>query len=110
MRRRRRWRRWRPGSRCASVGGPTTRRSPPGHRRGSRLDRPAQERLEAALDESVRCALELGGTITGEHGVGQYKLRWLPWEQTEELRTLQRRIKEVFDPLGILNPGKAIVS
>ena len=70
----------------------------------------AQERLEAALDASVRCALDLGGTITGEHGVGQYKLRWLPWEQSDEIRALQARIKDVFDPRGILNPGKAIVS
>lgn len=66
------------------------------------------ERLHAALDESVRVALKLGGTITGEHGVGQYKLRWLPWEQSEEVMGIQRRIKELFDPRWILNPGKAI--
>lgn len=70
----------------------------------------AQERLERALDESVRSALDLGGTITGEHGVGQYKRRWLAWEQSSEVLALQARIKKVFDPLGILNPGKAIVS
>ncbi|MCU1632449.1 MAG: FAD-linked oxidase [Micrococcaceae bacterium] len=70
----------------------------------------AQERLEAALDESIRCALDLGGTITGEHGVGQYKRRWLAWEQSPEVLRLQAEIKKVFDPLGILNPGKAIVS
>lgn len=67
-------------------------------------------RLELALDESVRLALDVGGTITGEHGVGQYKLRWLAWEQGEEVLELQRRIKEVFDPRGILNPGKAIIA
>lgn len=70
----------------------------------------AQERLEAALNESVRCALDLGGTITGEHGVGQYKRRWLSWEQSHEVLALQARIKEVFDPLNILNPGKAIIA
>ncbi|KNC20416.1 FAD-linked oxidase [Arthrobacter sp. RIT-PI-e] len=70
----------------------------------------ARGRLEAALDDSVRTALDLGGTITGEHGVGQYKLRWLGWEQSAAVLELQRRIKEVFDPLGILNPGKAIGS
>ncbi|MBG6218588.1 glycolate oxidase [Arthrobacter sp. CAN_A6] len=76
----------------------------------SRADGPAAlERLGVALDESVRIALEFGGTITGEHGVGQYKLRWLPWEQADEVLELQRRIKDVFDPRGILNPGKAIV-
>ncbi|WP_051427170.1 FAD-linked oxidase C-terminal domain-containing protein [Arthrobacter sp. H20] len=67
-------------------------------------------RLELALDESVRLALELGGTITGEHGVGQYKLRWLPWEQGEQVLELQRQIKDLFDPRGILNPGKAITA
>ena len=70
----------------------------------------AQERLEEALDESVRCALDLGGTITGEHGVGQYKRRWLAWEQSPAVLELQSRIKQVFDPLNILNPGKAIIS
>ncbi|APF41767.1 FAD-binding oxidoreductase [Neomicrococcus aestuarii] len=65
-------------------------------------------RLERALDDSIRSALAIGGTITGEHGVGQYKLRWLGWEQSEQVRELQYKIKEVFDPQGILNPGKAI--
>ncbi|PPB47869.1 FAD-binding oxidoreductase [Arthrobacter pityocampae] len=72
--------------------------------------RRAQDRLNEALDESVRLALDFGGTITGEHGVGQYKLRWLAWEQSPAVLELQVRIKEVFDPLGILNPGKAIVA
>mgnify|MGYP000060326428 CR=1 FL=1 len=67
-----------------------------------------QPRLDAALDESIAVALSLGGTITGEHGVGQYKLRWLPAEQQEEVLVLQRRLKSLFDPAGMLNPGKAI--
>lgn len=66
--------------------------------------------LNAALDESIDKALELGGTITGEHGIGQYKLKWLPLEQAESVLQLQRRIKDLFDPQGILNPGKAITS
>jgi glycolate oxidase len=65
-------------------------------------------RLNAALDDSIAVALEMGGTITGEHGIGQYKLRWLGLEQPEPLRKLQHQIKELFDPQGILNPGKAI--
>jgi glycolate oxidase len=64
--------------------------------------------LQAALDESIDVALAMGGTITGEHGVGQYKLRWLPLEQRAEVLDLQRRIRSLFDPLGILNPGKAV--
>lgn len=72
------------------------------------VDTAAMRRLNTALDASIVAALEMGGTITGEHGVGQYKLRWLGLEQPEPLRQLQRRIKDLFDPAGILNPGKAI--
>ena len=64
--------------------------------------------LNAALDESIDKALELGGTITGEHGIGQYKLRWLPLEQAQNVLEIQQNIKRLFDPQGILNPGKAI--
>lgn len=66
-------------------------------------------RLDAALEESVRAALAVGGTITGEHGVGTVKREWLGWEQSAEVIELQRKIKAVFDPQGLLNPGKAIV-
>ncbi|MGM0931621.1 MAG: FAD-binding oxidoreductase [Actinomycetota bacterium] len=64
--------------------------------------------LNAALDESIDVGLALGGTITGEHGVGQYKVRWLGREQSEEVLELQRRLKDVFDPQRLLNPGKAL--
>ena len=74
----------------------------------SAVDADAMERLGAALDKSITVALAMGGTITGEHGIGQFKLRWLGLEQKEPVRELQRRIKELFDPAGILNPGKAI--
>jgi glycolate oxidase len=62
--------------------------------------------VEAAVAEIVRAAVELGGTITGEHGVGLAKRDFLSLEQGPELIALQRRLKAVFDPLGILNPGK----
>ncbi len=77
-------------------------------RQDSAVDEGAMDRLNLALDASIDAALEMGGTITGEHGIGQYKLRWLGLEQPEPVRELQRRIKELFDPAGILNPGKAI--
>ncbi|RDV11276.1 FAD-binding protein [Arthrobacter sp. RT-1] len=77
-------------------------------RQGSTVNAAALARLQQVLDESITVALDMGGTITGEHGVGQYKLRWLGQEQPEPVRELQRRIKELFDPAGILNPGKAI--
>ncbi|BCW18167.1 FAD-linked oxidase [Arthrobacter sp. NtRootA9] len=77
-------------------------------RQADAVDPDAMERLQSALDHSITEALAMGGTITGEHGVGQYKLRWLGQEQPEAVRELQRRIKDLFDPSGILNPGKAI--
>lgn len=59
-----------------------------------------------AADELFRAALRLGGTLTGEHGVGVLKRRWLVDELGEDQWELQREITRVFDPLGILNPGK----
>ncbi|MFC4536965.1 FAD-binding oxidoreductase [Sphaerisporangium dianthi] len=62
----------------------------------------------AAADEVFRAALDLGGTLTGEHGVGLLKRRWLGLESGPVVTEVQQGIKAVFDPLGILNPGKAI--
>lgn len=59
-----------------------------------------------AADDLFRSALRLGGTLTGEHGVGVLKRRWLVDELGEDQWELQREITRVFDPLGILNPGK----
>ncbi len=59
-----------------------------------------------AADDLFRAALRLGGTLTGEHGVGVLKRRWLVDELGEDQWELQRQITRVFDPLGILNPGK----
>jgi glycolate oxidase len=63
-------------------------------------------RVDEAVAAMLRAAIELGGTITGEHGVGLAKRDFLELEQGRELVALQRRLKAVFDPLGILNPGK----
>ncbi len=64
------------------------------------------EHVWNAADEVFRAALQLGGTLTGEHGVGLLKRRWLADELGDDQVELQRQIKAVFDPLGILNPGK----
>ncbi len=61
-----------------------------------------------AADELFQACLRLGGTLTGEHGVGILKRRWLRDELGDDVMELQRGLKAVFDPLGILNPGKAI--
>jgi glycolate oxidase len=71
-------------------------------------DPAARKRAELALDDIVVAALELGGTVTGEHGVGTLKRAHLGRELGDANLALQRRIKATFDPSGILNPGKAI--
>ncbi|MFE0727783.1 FAD-binding oxidoreductase [Streptomyces antibioticus] len=63
-------------------------------------------RARASFDEIMALGLELGGTITGEHGVGVLKKEWLAREIGPVGVEMQRGIKQVFDPLGILNPGK----
>jgi glycolate oxidase len=63
-------------------------------------------RVAAAVADVLREAVDLGGTITGEHGVGLAKRDFLEYEQGPELVALQRRLKAVFDPDGLLNPGK----
>ncbi|MBN9215802.1 MAG: FAD-linked oxidase [Microbacterium sp. SCN 70-200] len=60
----------------------------------------------AAADDLFRAALRLGGTLTGEHGIGVLKRRWLRDELGDDQWELQRQIARVFDPTGILNPGK----
>ncbi len=62
----------------------------------------------AAADEVFTAALELGGTLTGEHGVGIIKRRWLGDEIGEESMAVHRSIKDALDPLGIMNPGKVL--
>jgi glycolate oxidase len=64
------------------------------------------ERVWQAADDMFAAALRLGGTLTGEHGVGILKRRWLGLELGDDQVELQRQVKAVFDPLGILNPGK----
>ena len=71
---------------------------------GSNDDVP--EQIWAAADELFLAALRLGGTLTGEHGIGILKRRWLRDELGDDQLELQRQIKAVFDPSGILNPGK----
>src|SRR5207248_1212702 len=66
-------------------------------------DRP---RVDEAVEAIVRTAVELGGTITGEHGVGLAKKKFLALEQGSELIALQRKLQRFFDPAGIMNPGK----
>jgi glycolate oxidase len=61
-----------------------------------------------AADEIFQLALTLGGTVTGEHGVGVLKRAWLERELGPAGYGLQQQIKALFDPHRILNPGKAV--
>ncbi|WP_371517966.1 FAD-binding oxidoreductase [Kitasatospora sp. NBC_01300] len=65
-------------------------------------------RAQRSFDEIMALGLELGGTITGEHGVGLLKRDWLARELGPVALDLQRQLKAVFDPLGIMNPGKMV--
>jgi glycolate oxidase len=64
------------------------------------------ERAESTFGEIMRLGLALGGTITGEHGVGYLKRQWLPRELDDGSRRIHLAVKRSLDPAGILNPGK----
>jgi glycolate oxidase len=62
--------------------------------------------VERAIERLMRATVALGGTLSGEHGIGLSKRAYLPIEQGPELIGLQQRLKAVFDPSALLNPGK----
>ncbi|MCK8670013.1 FAD-binding protein [Rhodococcus sp. HM1] len=62
-------------------------------------------RAHAAFGQIMDLAIGLGGTITGEHGVGRLKKAWLPDQVGPDVMDLTRRVKEALDPNAILNPG-----
>lgn len=63
-------------------------------------------RVDEAFEEIFEAAIRLGGTITGEHGVGMVKAPYLEWKIGEAGMGVMKAIKQSFDPLNILNPGK----
>jgi glycolate oxidase len=73
-----------------------------------RADPAAVARAEEAFGAVMDVALALGGTITGEHGVGTLKRAWLRPQLGDDVAALAARIKDALDPRGILNPGKAL--
>lgn len=72
----------------------------------NKTDPDENKRAHAAVDTLFDTTLALGGTITGEHGVGITKMKYLPREIGAGELALMKGIKQVFDPLNILNPGK----
>jgi glycolate oxidase len=71
-----------------------------------RHDPDAAARAGTAFDEVMEAALRLGGTITGEHGIGTLKARHLAQQLGPEVLRMTRAVKAALDPDGILNPGK----
>jgi glycolate oxidase len=71
-------------------------------------DAAAAGRAQQAFEQIMTLALSLGGTITGEHGVGRTKKGTLPAQLGADVMALSHRIKQALDPQGILNPGAVL--
>jgi glycolate oxidase len=63
-------------------------------------------RIDRAIFGLMQAVVALGGTLSGEHGIGVLKAPFLPLEQSRDLIALERDVKRVFDPQNLLNPGK----
>ncbi|HLA50931.1 MAG TPA: FAD-linked oxidase C-terminal domain-containing protein [Thermodesulfobacteriota bacterium] len=77
---------------------------PEGFNQGS--DKDEFERAEKAVKEIFELVLDLGGTISGEHGIGISKMPYVGMELSQPAIEVMKKIKQVLDPKGILNPGK----
>ncbi|MBQ4326726.1 MAG: FAD/FMN-containing dehydrogenase, partial [Mailhella sp.] len=62
--------------------------------------------FRAFADASARAIVELGGTVSGEHGIGLEKKEYMPLQLGDEQMRIMRGICRLFDPYGIMNPGK----
>lgn len=71
-------------------------------------DKEEMERVYKAVDDIFKKALELGGTLSGEHGIGMAKARYLEWELGASGMDVLRKIKNALDPDDMLNPGKLV--
>jgi glycolate oxidase len=71
-------------------------------------DLEGEKRAKLAFSEIVAIAQNLGGTASGEHGIGSIKRDMVGDETSASVLNLQREIKKLFDPSGILNPGKKL--
>jgi FAD/FMN-containing dehydrogenase len=65
-------------------------------------------RVMQAGEEILRACVDAGGSITGEHGVGIEKREYMRWLFTEADLQAMRRVKDAFDPTGLLNPKKLL--
>jgi glycolate dehydrogenase FAD-linked subunit len=73
-----------------------------------RGDAEAEARVTAACEELYRAAIDLGGTVTGEHGIGVARLKFLELQRGPDAVRVMHQIKAALDPLNLLNPGRAV--
>ena len=73
-----------------------------------RGDAAAEGRVQAACEELYRATIAMGGTVTGEHGIGASRRAFLEEQRGTDAVEVMRSIKSALDPLGILNPGKVV--
>jgi D-lactate dehydrogenase len=71
-------------------------------------DKDEMRRTQHGLQKLFQTVLVLGGTLSGEHGIGSSKRAYVPLELSPENLSIQRAIKQIFDPDDILNPGKLL--
>ena len=71
-------------------------------------DKDEFERVERAVDELFNTTIEMGGTLSGEHGIGTAKQKWLEKETSRGTIGYSRRLRKAIDPKGLFNPSKLV--
>jgi len=69
-----------------------------------------EDKAHQAVEAIFKTVIEMGGTLSGEHGIGLAKASYLSWELDPLSLSLMKKIKDLFDPNHILNPGKIFPS
>lgn len=95
------------GMRCATFGHAGDGNLHP-HLLFERDDPDAMRHSLEVQDEMLQATLELGGTVSAEHGIGSVRKAWLPRQRGDGAVAAMRAIKQALDPLGILNPGRVL--
>ena len=77
--------------------------------KGNMSDRKWNNELKKAIVEVFQLTVKLGGTISGEHGIGYVQKEYMPLALCSANLNIQKKIKKIFDSKGILNPGKIFI-
>jgi FAD/FMN-containing dehydrogenase len=71
-------------------------------------DADALERINAAIEETLRLVVSLGGTVSAEHGLGKLKRGWLDLQMSKRQIDVMKAMKSALDPAGIFSPGNIL--